>query len=109
MPEAQGYVSMPEFVSWPTGDKETSHGIFYPPYNKDFKAPEGTKPPLLVRAHGGPTSHFFANLDLKLQYFTSRGFAVILVNYRGSTGYGRGYRHRLREMSVYNIVLYGIV
>ncbi|PVD25820.1 hypothetical protein C0Q70_13483 [Pomacea canaliculata] len=104
VPEAQGYVSMPEFVSWPTGDKETSHGIFYPPYNKDFKAPEGTKPPLLVRAHGGPTSHFFANLDLKLQYFTSRGFAVILVNYRGSTGYGRSYRHRLREMwGVYDV------
>lgn len=96
-PVDSGYISMPSFISWPTTEGEESHGIFYPPQNKDFDAPEGDLPPLLVRAHGGPTGHYFASIDLKLQYFTSRGFAVLLVNYRGSTGHGRTYRHRLRE------------
>ena len=94
----EGYLSKePQFIEWKTANNATSHGIFYPPANKDFQAPEGSKPPLLVRAHGGPTGHYFANLDLKLQYFTSRGFAVLLVNYRGSTGFGRSYRHLLRK------------
>ncbi|KAK7504783.1 hypothetical protein BaRGS_00003811, partial [Batillaria attramentaria] len=97
-PVEKGYISMPSYVEWQTTEGDKSHGIFYPPQNKDFQAPEGTLPPLLVRAHGGPTGHYFANIDLKLQYFTSRGFAVLLVNYRGSTGLGRTYRHRLRNM-----------
>lgn len=94
----RGYLSLPQNISWPTGEQETAHGIFYPPQNKDFQAPPGTLPPLLVRAHGGPTAQYSSTLDLKLQYFTSRGFAVLLVNYRGSTGYGKKYRHRLRKM-----------
>ena len=95
----EGYLSTePQFIEWKTANNATSHGIFYPPANKDFQPPEGIKPPLLVRAHGGPTGHYFADLDLKLQYFTSRGFAVLLVNYRGSTGYGRIYRHLLKKM-----------
>ncbi|XP_076464668.1 dipeptidyl-peptidase 5-like isoform X2 [Babylonia areolata] len=94
-----GYLStQPQFIQWTTAGGATSHGIFFPPANKDFQAPEGSRPPLLVRAHGGPTGHYFADLDLKLQYFTSRGFAVLLVNYRGSTGHGRTYRHLLRKM-----------
>ncbi|CAL1527802.1 unnamed protein product [Lymnaea stagnalis] len=90
------YFSIPEKISWPTTNNETSHGLYYPPVNKDYKAPEGELPPLLVRAHGGPTSAYSVSLDLKLQYFTSRGFAVLCVDYRGSTGYGKKYRHRLR-------------
>lgn len=61
---------------------------------------EGTFPPLLVKNHGGPTSQTSPVLNLKVQYFTSRGFAVLDVNYRGSTGYGKTYRHSLREKSV---------
>ena len=93
-----GYLSKdPRFIEWKTANDATCHGIFFPPANQDFQAPEGSKPPLLVRAHGGPTGQYSASLDLKLQYFTSRGFAVLLVNYRGSTGYGRTYRHLLRK------------
>ncbi|KAK6997554.1 Dipeptidyl aminopeptidase BIII [Biomphalaria glabrata] len=91
-----GYFSIPEKISWQTTDNEISFGLYYAPTNKDFIAPDGELPPLLVRAHGGPTSSFSSNLDLKLQYFTSRGFAVLCVDYRGSVGYGKKYRHRLR-------------
>ncbi|KAK6183073.1 hypothetical protein SNE40_010620 [Patella caerulea] len=92
----QGYFSLPEAITWQTKDKQLSHGYFYPPCNKDYQGTDGELPPLLVRAHGGPTSCYDNNLDIKLQYFTSRGFAVLLVNYRGSTGYGKEYRHSLR-------------
>ncbi|KAH9495028.1 Dipeptidyl aminopeptidase BIII, partial [Bulinus truncatus] len=91
-----GYFSIPEKIRWPTTHNEISHGLYYPPTNKDYVAPEGELPPLLVRAHGGPTSMFSISLNLKLQYFTSRGFAVLCVDYRGSVGYGKPYRHRLR-------------
>ncbi len=77
-----------------TGDK-TAHALFYPPRNPDFTAPPGERPPLLVRVHGGPTAHVTARLDREIQFFTSRGFAVVDVNYGGSTGYGREYRERL--------------
>lgn len=93
-----GYLSKePQFIQWKTANDAISHGIFFPPANKDFQAPDGTKPPLLVQAHGGPTSHYLADINLDLQYFTSRGFAVLLVNYRGSTGHGRVYRHLLQK------------
>ncbi len=68
--------------------------------NKDHVAPEGSRPPLLVKVHGGPTSSCRQDLNLKLQYFTSRGFALLDVNYRGSTSYGKPFRHRLRDKSV---------
>ena len=73
----------------------SSHGIYYAPANKDFVAPEGERPPLMVISHGGPTTATNTVLRYAIQYWTSRGFAVLDVNYGGSTGYGRDYRQRL--------------
>lgn len=73
-----------------------SHAIFIPPYNPSFQPPKGSKPPpLIIWEHGGPTSHNTPGLSLKAQYYTSRGYAYVLVNYAGSTGYGRKYREQL--------------
>ena len=90
-----GYLSVPEPVEFPTEGGLTAYGFFYPPQNRDYVAPEGERPPLLVHSHGGPTSMTTATLDLSTQYMTSRGIAVLDVNYGGSTGYGREYRRRL--------------
>ena len=90
-----GYLSVPETVEWATEGGLTAHGFFYPPANRDYAAPEGELPPLLVHSHGGPTAMATASLSLDVQYMTSRGIAVLDVNYGGSTGYGRGYRQRL--------------
>ena len=89
------YLSMPETIEFPTEGGLTAHAFFYPPQNRDFTAPEGAKPPLLLKSHGGPTSATSNALDLEIQFWTSRGFAVADVNYGGSTGYGREYRRRL--------------
>ena len=62
-----------------------------------MKAPDGSLPPLLIKVHGGPTAKCSQNMNLKHQYFTSRGFGILDVNYRGSTGYGKQYRHLLRK------------
>ncbi len=91
----RNYLSVPKSVEFPTENGLTSHGIYYPPQNQDFVAPEGEKPPLLVLGHGGPTGATSTTLSLGIQYWTSRGFAVLDVNYGGSTGYGRSYRQRL--------------
>jgi len=91
-----GYLSQPEPIEFPTAKGLTAHGIYYKPENKDYTAPVDMLPPLLVYVHGGPTSTVYATLFLRVQFWTSRGFAVLEVNYGGSTGYGREYRKRLR-------------
>jgi dipeptidyl aminopeptidase/acylaminoacyl peptidase len=91
-----GHLSRPQSVEFPTENGLTAFGLFYAPVNRDFAPPTGELPPLIVRAHGGPTGAFSSALDWNIQYWTSRGFAVLNVNYSGSTGYGRPYRERLR-------------
>ena len=90
-----GYASLPETIEFPTDNDETAHAFFYPPANPEHVAPGDEKPPLLVTCHGGPHSAASAELNLTTQYWTSRGVAVLDVNYGGSTGYGRRYRERL--------------
>jgi dipeptidyl aminopeptidase/acylaminoacyl peptidase len=90
-----GYLSFPQSIEFPTENNQTAYAYYYPPQNKDFTAVPGKKPPLLVMSHGGPTSSTSTILDLEVQYWTSRGIAVVDVNYSGSTGYGRAYRERL--------------
>jgi len=92
-----GYITAPEPVEFPTEGGRTAHAFFYPPKNRDFAAPDGERPPLLVKIHGGPTGATSTALSLDIQYWTSRGIAVLDVNYGGSTGYGRPYRERLRD------------
>ncbi len=92
-----GYLSMPQPIAFPTENGLTAFGFFYPPQNQDFTAPESEKPPLVVKSHGGPTAATSSSMSLKIQYWTSRGFAVLDVNYGGSTGYGREYRKRLQD------------
>ena len=89
------YLSTPRAVEFPTEGGLTAHAFYYPPRNPDFVAPEGELPPLLVKCHGGPTAASSSMLRLDTQYWTSRGIAVLDVNYGGSTGYGREYRQRL--------------
>ena len=89
------YFSMPHAIEFPTEHEETSHAFFYPPRNPEYVAPSEELPPLLVMSHGGPTSATTSKLNLEIQFWTSRGFAVLDVNYGGSTGYGRPYRERL--------------
>ena len=90
-----GYLSIPEAIELPTTHGLTAHAFFYPPKNRDYVAPAGEHPPLLVMSHGGPTGATVTTLRLMTQYWTSRGIAVLDVNYGGSTGYGRAYRQRL--------------
>src|SRR5262249_32031121 len=78
------------------GGRETAYAIYYPPANEDFAGPAGERPPLIVMSHGGPTSMTLAQLSLDIQFWTSRGFGVVDVNYGGSTGFGRTYREGLR-------------
>jgi len=89
------YYSIPEAIEFPTEGNRTAHAFYYPPLNPDHTAPPGELPPLIVYVHGGPTSAVSNALDLSDQFWTSRGFAYLKVNYGGSTGYGREYRRRL--------------
>jgi dipeptidyl aminopeptidase/acylaminoacyl peptidase len=90
-----GYLSTPEPIEFPTTDGLTAHGFYYAPRNRDYGAPDTELPPLLVKSHGGPTSAAATALSLNIQFWTSRGIAVLDVNYGGSSGYGREYRERL--------------
>ena len=90
-------LSRPVAITFPTGEdgSETAHGYWYAPHNASCRAPDGERPPLLVLSHGGPTGATGDTLNPSIQFWTSRGFAVLDVDYRGSTGYGRAYRERL--------------
>jgi dipeptidyl aminopeptidase/acylaminoacyl peptidase len=90
-----GYLSLPEPIEFPTEGGRTAHALCYPPANRDHQGPAGERPPLLVASHGGPTSGVVSDLHVGYQFFTSRGIAVVDVDYGGSTGYGRAYRRRL--------------
>ena len=90
-----GYLSVPEHITFPSDAGRTAHALFYPPANPDRTGPAGELPPLLVVIHGGPTSAAVPVLSTSVQYWTSRGFAVVDVNYGGSTGYGRAVREEL--------------
>lgn len=91
-----GYLSQPEHITFDSAQGRLAHAFFYAPHNQDFTAKEGL-PPLIVKSHGGPTANCGADFNLDIQYWTSRGFAVVDVNYAGSTGYGRAYRKSLEN------------
>lgn len=91
------YISKPQTIEFKTEGNKTAFAFFYPPKNDDFEAPSGELPPLIVFSHGGPTGQTSNDLDLSVQYWTSRGFAIADVNYGGSTGFGREYRERLMK------------
>ncbi|CAJ1964141.1 unnamed protein product [Sphenostylis stenocarpa] len=92
----RSYISKPELIEFPTEiSGQHAYAYFYPPSNPDFQASEEEKPPLLLKSHGGPTQETRGILNFNVQYWTSRGWAVVDVNYGGSTGYGRAYRERL--------------
>ena len=90
------YVAIPRPIEFPTSGGEVAHGFYYPPTSAEFEGPADELPPLVVQSHGGPTSHATPYLDREYLFWTSRGFGVVDVNYRGSSGYGREYRQRLR-------------
>jgi dipeptidyl aminopeptidase/acylaminoacyl peptidase len=93
------WVSLPRAVTWPSPLDDVPgevHGWYYPPTNPECAAPEGELPPLITLSHGGPTGFAGTGFKVSLQYWTSRGFAVLDVNYRGSSGFGRAYRDALR-------------
>jgi dipeptidyl aminopeptidase/acylaminoacyl peptidase len=98
-----GYLSIPEVLEFPTENGLTAYGFYYAPQNQDYAARSGAdagssvRPPLLVKSHGGPTAATSANFNPSIQYWTSRGIAILDVNYGGSTGYGRAYRERLKH------------
>lgn len=89
------WISVAEAVTYRVGSRDV-HAFYYPPTNPDVQAPPGERPPLLVVTHGGPTGATMDVLDPRVQFWTSRGFALLDVNYSGSTGYGRPYRDRLK-------------
>jgi len=89
-------LSRPHPIEFATTNDATAHAFWYPPTNPDFVAPEGELPPLVVFSHGGPTAQTMGVVQLRIQFWTSRGFGVVDVNYRGSTGYGRAYRDALK-------------
>lgn len=90
------YFSTPQFIRYPSADGRHSYAYYYPPTNKDYQGPQDQKPPLIVISHGGPTASTSPTFSIGNQYWTSRGFAILDVNYGGSTGFGRQYRDLLK-------------
>ncbi|MGZ8598478.1 MAG: dipeptidyl-peptidase 5 [Actinomycetota bacterium] len=95
MPIDASFVSVPRQIEFPTDGGVTSFAHFYAPANPNVVPPQGERPPLIVMSHGGPTGEATATLNLAIQFWTTRGVAVVDVNYGGSTGFGRAYRQRL--------------
>ncbi|MGD8934734.1 MAG: prolyl oligopeptidase family serine peptidase [Gammaproteobacteria bacterium] len=91
------YISFGQCIRFNTRHGDKAYAFYYPPCNKDYEVPPGELPPAIVLSHSGPTGATDTSLDLRKQYWTSRGFAIIDVNYSGSTGYGRKYRERLKQ------------
>ena len=96
VPIAPSGISVPREIAFPTSGGATAHALFYAPRNGERSGVGDELPPAIVVSHGGPTGQTSTCLDLAVQLWTSRGFAVIDVDYRGSTGYGRAYREALR-------------
>ncbi len=92
----QGYLSVPESISYPSTGQRLAHAFYYPPCNAQYEGDGSSKPPLIVIGHGGPTGMTTNTLKLATQFWTSRGFAVLDVNYNGSSGFGRAYRDALK-------------
>jgi len=90
-------IAQPESVFFPSGNGETAHAFFYPPTNTQYQGAEDQLPPVIALCHGGPTGATSSGLNLKIQFWTNRGFAVVDINYRGSTGFGREYRRALTD------------
>jgi dipeptidyl aminopeptidase/acylaminoacyl peptidase len=93
----EGLISVPQQIEFPTTNSQTAFGYYYAPKNQNYHCttdPNG--PPLLVKAHGGPTACTGTSFNPSIQFWTSRGFAILDVDYGGSTGYGKEYRRRLR-------------
>ena len=88
-------LGLPKAIEFPTEGGLTAHAVYYPPKNQDFVGPPDEKPPLMVRCHGGPTGSAGPTYTFEYHYWTSRGFAIVDVNYGGSSGFGRAYRMRL--------------
>ena len=98
------YLPTPEVITFDTSDNEQAFGLYFPPANPAYQSDSSTPPPLIVLAHGGPTSAASSKLNLGRNYWTSRGFAVVDVNYRGSSGFGRKYRKKLEQnWGVYDV------
>ena len=90
-----GYISPAQTIEFPSNEGRPAYALYYAPKNPEYQAPEGELPPLLALSHGGPTGAASGALDMAVQFWTSRGFAVVDVNYGGSVGYGRAYRQLL--------------
>lgn len=97
LPIDKTFISIGQAIKYKNSKGENVHAIYYPPTNPEVCAAKNERPPLLVLSHGGPTSKSSANFSFLVQFFATRGWAVLDVNYGGSTGYGREYRNRLRD------------
>jgi dipeptidyl aminopeptidase/acylaminoacyl peptidase len=96
-PPDAGFLAAAQAIEFPSARGRTAHAFYYAPTHPDFVVPQGERPPLVVTSHGGPTSSTNTSLRLNVNFWTSRGFALVDVNYGGSTGYGRAYRELLRH------------